>query len=314
MNYTPTVSSILDDKLNGVALWRTVRPWSDLHMVGAVNFKPVYKQFNEQDAFFSDFIYISHAHHETYVKIAEGYKAAGRKVWVDLDDDLMNAPTHNMAKATLDNKSELTKKVIGLADVFTVTTKELADKYSQFAKCKTVVIPNTVWPYELKPEWSNNNRALWRSNISQLRDMWVNWRDCEIIEKTGVAMAYIGAAPPWIDNPPWTPWGPTLTYFDALKKTEAAYFWKPLEDCEFNRCKSNITMLEGAMVGALTICNIKTEQWKPAIQASEVRDRDEAWKRKRYAQMIEFITTHYNSEVAMRVRYELLIEALNLKK
>jgi hypothetical protein len=30
--------------------------------------------------------------------------------------------------------------------------------------------------------------------------------------------------------------------------------------------------------------------------------------------MIEFITTHYNSEVAMRVRYELLIEALNLKK
>lgn len=313
MTYTPTISSILDDKLNGVSLWRTVRPWSDLHAAGLVNFKPVYKVFNEQDAFFSDVIYISHAHHATYIKIAEAYKLAGKKVWVDLDDDLIDSPVHNMAKGSLEMNKDQAIKAIEMADVFTVTTQELADKYGQYAKVTPIIIPNTVWPDELKKEWNSNNRGLWRSNVSQLRDMWVNWKEFEIMEKAGVKMAYIGAAPPWVDNPPWKQWGPTMSYFDAMRKTEAAYFWKPLEDNSFNRCKSNITMLEGAMVGALTVCNLKTWQWTPAIQAREVRDMDEKWKRKRYALMIEFIEKHYNSEVAMQVRYNALIELFKKK-
>lgn len=310
MNRTPRIATLLDDTLNGVSLWRTMRPWSDLHRAGAIELRPIYRTFNEHDAFLFDVLYISHPRAEMFVKIIEAANLAGALVWVDMDDDLMDVPVHNFKKHTIDRGRETTAKIIGAADVFTVSTQEIADKYATIAKTPPVVIPNTVHPGELRRDWNYNNRCLWRSNISQVRDMWVNWRDHERMEKAGISTAFLGAAPPWVDEPKWSEWGPAMSYFRELRKTEAAYFWKPLEDNTFNRCKSNIAMLEGAMCGALTVCNLKHERWRPAITAEEAAERNESWKRRRYADMLAFIEENYNSRTFAEVRYGVLMKAL----
>lgn len=315
MTRIPKILTILGDKLNGVSLWRTIRPWSDLHRAGAIEWQPVYGKFNEHDAYFADVVYIAHALDDAFVKLAEAFRLAGKKVWVDLDDDLLNVPVHNQSRQTILSKAESIKRVIAAADLFTVSTPALLEAYGGYAsgsKIEARVLPNSVFPAELKPEWNGGERGMWRSNYSQLRDMWVHRKDLDVMEKAGVKMAYLGAPPPWLDEPAWQEWGPTLSYFRALQRTEAAYFWKPLEDNSFNRSKSNITMLEGAMCGALTVCNLKTEQWTPAIQAAEVRDRDDNWKRRRYAQMLEWIAQHADSRVVGEQRYQALVELLKL--
>jgi len=306
MNRKPIIAALLDDKLNGVSLWRTVRPFTDLMNAGAIDFKPMFGKFNEHEAYMADVIYLAHFAGPQIEKVAEAYHLAGKRVWFDLDDDLLNPPVHNFGRAEIVKQEASLKRLLATADIFTVSTQELADKYAEYSKAPPVVLVNSVHMEELNPAWNAGVNALWRSNISQERDMHVRWRDWEVMEKAGIKMAYVGVAPAWVDSPAWTPWGPTLSYFSALRKSGASYFWKPLAENHFNRCKSNITMLEGAMVGALTVCNLRDAKWLPAITAEEVRDRDEAWKRKRYAQMLEWISKNANSQIVGQQRWDVV--------
>lgn len=310
MSRLPIVATLLGDKLNGVSLWRTVRPWADLNHAGAVTFKPIYDKYNEHDTFLFDVFYISHASHHNYLKIAEACKLAGKKVWVDLDDDLLGTPVHNMAKDTIARSIDTMLAIVKMADVFTASTPEIAEKYGADLKCPVYVLPNCVHPEELQRQWNGGVRGLWRSNFSQVRDMQVCWKDFDTMTAAGVQMAFIGAYPPWLDNPAWTEWGPTMGYFSALRKANAAYFWKPLEENAFNRAKSNVALLEGAMSGALTVCNLKHDRWRPAISAAEVRDRNDNWKTRRYEDTLAFIEDQYNAAKVNEQRYRILVDLI----
>jgi len=310
MSRLPRIGTILDDKLNGVSMWRTIRPWTDLHKMGVVEFDPMYKVFNEHEPFRFDVLYVAHAHSDQHIKMIEAANLAGCLVWVDLDDDLADIPIHNQKHATIQAASEKAKTIIKMAQIFSVTTPELADKYASIAKVDPIVLPNSIHEAEIKKTWNNNTRALWRSNYTQLRDMWVNRKDYDTMVKGGLQFAFIGAPPPWIDDPKWTEWGPSLSYFNVLRKTEASYFWKPLENIPFNHCKSNIALLEGAMAGALTVSNLKNDKWRPAISADEAVNRNQSWKERRYDDMVEFILEGYNSAKVNTLRYEHLIKHL----
>ena len=309
MSRLPKVAVFVNKNLNGVNLWRAVRPWTDLHRVGAVEVDFHYETFNEHDAYRYDVLYFAHAHHETFFKLMEAANLGGTLVWADLDDDLLAVPIHNQATHTIRRNHKSAVEILRRANIVSTSTPEIAEKYRQYMSVDPVVLPNCIHPEEIGKEWNENDKVLWRGNWSQIRDMWCNKSDHEKINKA-FKLAYIGAVPPWVEQPSWTEWGPAHSYLRAMRRTGVGYFWKPLEDCEFNRAKSNIAMLEGAMAGALTITNLKHERWRPAISVGEAIDRNANWKADRFEKMREFITEHYNSQRVNVERLNHLIKNL----
>ena len=309
MNRLPRIAVFVSKNLNGVNLWRTVRPWTDLHRAGAVEVDFHYETFNEHDSYRYDVIYFAHAHHETFYKLIEAAHLGGTLVWADLDDDLLAVPIHNQATHTIRKNHKPALEILRRANIVSCSTPEIADKYGQHTAAQPIVLPNAIHPQEIADKWNDNAKVLWRGNWSQIRDMWCNKADHDRLQKH-MNLAYIGAVPPWVDEPSWTEWGPTHSYLRAMRKTGVGHIWKPLEDNEFNRAKSNIAMLEGAIAGALTICNLKHGRWKPAISSMEAVDRDAKWKQDRFEKMREFITEHYNAATIADLRYNHLIKHL----
>jgi hypothetical protein len=303
MNRIPRIAVFVGKKLDGVQLWRAVKPWTDLHRMGVVEVDFHYETFQEHDTYRYDVLYICHAHHATFLKLIEAAHLGGTLVWADLDDDLIGVPIHNQAYHTITKGNESAMQILQRANIVSVSTDEIAENYRKYMSVEPVVLANAIHEELIAPTWNENRNVLWRGNWTQIRDMWVNKKDQDILTKSGYGVAYIGAVPPWVEQPSWMEWGPAHSYFRTIKKSGVAFFWKPLEDNRFNRSKSNIAMLEGAMAGALTITNLKHERWKPAITATEAVERADTWKRNRFEQMREFIVEHYNAKVVNEQRY-----------
>ena len=308
MNRLPRIAVFVGKKLDGVQLWRAVKPWTDLHRMGVVEVDFHYETFQEHDTYRYDVLYICHAHHESFLKLIEAAHLGGTLVWVDLDDDLLAIPLHNQAYHTIMRGNKSALEILKRANIVSVSTQEIADTYREHLNCEPVVLPNAIYPVLSAMAWNENRKVLWRGNWTQIRDMWVNRKDMDTLTKSGYAIAYIGAVPPWVEKPSWMEWGPAHSYFRTIKKSGVGFFWKPLENNRFNLAKSNIAMLEGAMAGALTVCNIKHERWTPAISATEAVDRPDTWKRNRFEQMREFITANYNARTVNEARYRHLME------
>lgn len=306
---------VLDGKeMSGVSLWRLVRPWTALHRAGLVEVDIAYVHLQQQDLYRYDVIVLAHAHHETLLKALRGAHLAGCAVWVDCDDDIANVPKHNFKEPSLTAKAKVFRQILAEADIVSFSTPKLAEVYGGEIKATPAVLPNSVYMDELKKEWNGGKNVLWRGNGSQLRDIWVNIKDFEKLGNAGFSFAWMGFPMPFI--PPedlvYLEWGPSHEYFNVLRRTQASFFWKPLEDNQFNNGKSNIAMLEGAMAGALTISNMTNPMWTPAIKATEAIERNDNWKQRRYADMLQFIENEYNARTVDIMRYEHLINALGL--
>lgn len=310
MNRLPRIGIFESKTLNGVSLWRSVRPWTDLFKAGAVELEFYYESIQEQEFYKLDVIYLAHVFDERILRLIEGAQLGGCLVWVDLDDDLEGVGIHNQKAHTIKKDAPNVRKILAAANIVSFSTTEIQEKYQQFCKVESVVLPNSVHRYEVAPEWNGGDRVLWRGNFTQSRDMWVNKGDHDRMLEKGLKFVYAGLPPSWVEDPRWVEWGPTHSYFKALRDGKASFFWKPLEDLPFNHCKSNIAMLEGAMAGALTVTNFKDPKWLPAIDLQQLFGNDEKWMRKRYQQMIEFIFDGYDAAKVGESRYNHLIKSL----
>lgn len=307
MQRLPRIAILESKTLNGVGLWRSIRPWMDLYKAGAVEVEFFYESIQEQEFYKYDVLYLSHVFDSRIIRLIEGSQLGGCKVWIDLDDDLEGVGDHNQKAHTIRKELSSIPGIMGAANIFSVSTQEIKDKYQKYMKAEAAVLPNAVHVAELKKEWNGGNKVLWRGNFTQSRDMWVNKKDQDAMIEKGYKFVHMGIPPSWIDKPTWLEWGPTHSYFNVLRKSQASYFWKPLEDNKFNRCKSNIAMLEGAMAGALTITNLDDPKWLPAISTQQLFANDDAWMKKRYAKMIDFIYENYDAAKVAKARYDHLI-------
>lgn len=312
MNRVPRVGIFESKNLNGVSLWRSIRPWSDLHRAGAVQCEVYYESIQEQEFYLLDVLYIAHVFDERILRLIEGAQLGGCKVWVDLDDDLEGVGNHNQKAHTIKKDAKNVRKILAAANIVSFSTPEIKAKYQQYCKADAAVLPNSIHLFEMGKEWNGGKRVLWRGNFTQSRDMWLNRKDQERMLAHGMDFIYMGIPPSWEDTPKWLEWGPTHSYFRALRDGKASFFWKPLEDNAFNRCKSNIAMLEGAMAGALTVTNLDDPKWLPAITVDQLLGNSESWMKKRYEKMIEFISDEYDAAKVGQARYEHLIKSLSV--
>lgn len=187
-------------------------------------------------------------------------------VVVDYDDDYTGVPPHNPRAHHYMNDA-IQRKIRSFlteADVVVVSTPDLKRKLMQHNK-RTVVIPNGL----------DDRLFTHKPAVGKLRPRTVVWRggDSHIDDLAGFKEAMVKAAhetPTAIWHfvghpagefikrmPPGTvvdhPFLDVLAYFGKLAELEPHILVVPLADTHFNRCKSNISILEGTWAGAVVV-------------------------------------------------------------
>ena len=208
----------------------------------------------------------------TACEIAENAKEIGTRIWVDMDDLIIenHIPPANQFAAIFREKaiSESLKTCLGMADVVSVSTNTLKKAlvfYGYAPSDKIHVIPNAL------PDWAWNKRSpyrkpaprpliAWRGSQTHTGDLML-LRDA-FTDYPNLDFLFIGSEP-W---PLYERYGGKLSkvllkdwtrgqakYFKALKAEQPDYSVVCLENVAFNHAKSNISMLEFMLAGAPTI-------------------------------------------------------------
>lgn len=192
---------------------------------------------------------------------------AGCKIWVDIDDLLWNIPPSNSAATTWSPTAEENLfRALAAADVVTVTTEELAKHTSSKTDRPVIVIPNAWNDYavSMPDTWNGDDSKtpgiatyFWRGSNTHAGDLYSHRAIFK--ERDDVIFRFMGELPwyllktygGYLDRLNWDSFTPnTAKYFDKIKEIAPEAFIFPLEDNDFNRCKSNIAWIEATLAGA----------------------------------------------------------------
>jgi glycosyltransferase involved in cell wall biosynthesis len=200
------------------------------------------------------------------IAICEEAKKAGVKIVYDFDDRFDCIPPENPAAAVyVEQKQREVWDMIELADVVTVSTRDLARRVQGRAKDVRVLpnhIPASIWPRRNEPD-PEITRILWAGSPTHRRDLAVaapaiarvlerhkgKVRFVCFGEKIPEALAGAGAHVDLMDFVDFT------EYADALAKVRADVAIAPLEANEFNAGKSAVKVLEYGAAGYATFCS-----------------------------------------------------------
>jgi len=206
------------------------------------------------------------------------WKAKGKKIIIDFDDDYINIPEDSPEQTEVTDKntgevfrfpakmrSLYVQMFIQLADMVVVTTNELRSLYLLWNK-NIKVIPNCVSP-EMKrdkPKTKNEKiRILWTGSSSHLPDLaLIKGPFQRIVEKYGDQIEIHLQSPldektlkdivPSAICHPAVPFG---DYLNVIQDINADIAVAPLRPHVFNRSKSNLkfsqmTLMEAAFIGS----------------------------------------------------------------
>lgn len=226
-------------------------------------------------------------------EVMVGYKKSGAFIVYELDDLIWNAPRWSPHFGSLPGDvKERIKQMLRHVDRITVTTEPLAEEMRTIAKGKEIV----VVPNFLPPFWRNLKltedptktkfRIGWAGAIAHARDLAIL---NPLIEKLAgeVEWVFFGNRPEGLAE------HPDVRFVEATSKIQD-YPAKlstmdfdlavvPLELSKFNRCKSNIKVLELGMLGIpviatdiepyrdiknITLVKNQLDQWEAAIRFS----------------------------------------------
>jgi hypothetical protein len=206
----------------------------------------------------------------SHVGLAELSKKMGLKICCDYDDLLNDIPIGNPAYQVFMRKEtwENVQKMLGLAEVVTVSTDYLGEKLGQG---KAVTIHNALPPY-ITPSRPHhqNNLIIWRGSPTHVRDIGNGFQIIANFLKahTDWNIVIMGDPPPQASVLPakqrqLLPWMSPPDYLATLKQMAPKVLVSFLEDSPFNRAKSNISYLESVSCGAAFIGSRLPEFDKP---------------------------------------------------
>lgn len=191
-------------------------------------------------------------------------KDLGLKIWVDLDDWKDIPKEHIMYDAYKETFDELSfKKMLMLADVITVTNWRMSSNYTAeypFIAEKVRVVPNAIndYVYSFK-SLSKEKRIVYRGGQNHIYDVKV-YQDAirqVLVDNPDWQFLSIGQDIRRLKTLPNYQYLGNFelhTYFGLICGLNPSIFIVPLKDNEFNRCKSNISWLEGTLSGAACLC------------------------------------------------------------
>jgi hypothetical protein len=229
----------------------------------------------------ADVLYLERPANANFHKACTIAKDYNVPLWIDYDDNLFDVPPYNPAYENYSKKQtkEVLASCIKMADVVTVTTKELQIVYGNLNKnIKVVENAFNDYNYKLEKKPSKNESLCWRGSRTHRNDLlgvldemvelsnkYEDWGWCFV----GSDLWYVTDN---IANHYQTNELPQLKFFKFMKNTNAAIQLAPLAFNRFNVGKSNIAWLEGVFAGSCCIAPHLPEWEKPGIETYKNRD------------------------------------------
>jgi len=186
-------------------------------------------------------------------------KECGVKLWIDHDDNLLDLNPENKYY-NLYNRQEIKANIINIikiADVLTVTTRYLKAAYKKYSK-NIIVIPNAFNDDVIKRKLQieRKNVVFWRGADSHLYNLLSYGAGMnKAIENFPGWDFYFMGYYPWMlsDKKLYIEPQDIIIYFKTIAKISPSVVHVPLFPDNFNVCRSNISVIEGAYAGAVCI-------------------------------------------------------------
>lgn len=243
------------------------------------------------DAIRAHVVYAMRTIRDLDVHVAETAIRMGLPLWYDADDDYFNVSEDSPAYVGFQDPRvrEVITWFIKNSDVMTVSTADLAEKYSKLrpeGSRPIDVVPNALDDYaldlSLPPEETSEKWMVWRGGATHQADLWdFAEQFWDFLERTPEEwkVLFQGYSPVFIrDGFAWRPknfQGRVLmnryikNYYAFMHSLrEKSRPWAqivPLSDNSFNRSKSNIAALEAVYAGAIPVVPDWDEWQLPAV-------------------------------------------------
>lgn len=248
-----------------------------------------------------DILFLQRPKMKQQLSLANKAIALGLKIWIDIDDLITEVPVYSPAHQAY--TESVVKEIIQLYQnlnpkhtLITVSTKYLGDKILEInPNLNVVVIKNAIDEklfgknlYEQSLNIEGPRIIGWRGSETHNMDLY-KYKD-EITESiaTGSTWEFMGHKPLFIydmnskhfDKIILTTLGGPLEFFMYItqqkKNGRWGYWVTMLEDNNFNRCKSNIMLLEALMAGAVPIVP-NWDEWKLVPEKLRYNNKTELW-------------------------------------
>jgi len=213
-----------------------------------------------------DAVFLQRAFIPDQVGLGNLAKEHGKPVITDYDDFLFAVQEDNPTHITYSQHASKSNVELccRMSDVLTVSTEELKQKLLPFNE-NIVVVPNAI-DFDLvkpmSPEIPRNPLVVWRGGSSHQEDF--REHTDAILDAhdkfPNYHFAFVGFNPWWITKRmdqkrfrvlPFD--GSYVNYMRNLCKLRGAIHIVPLADNVFNRCKSNISVLEATVAGSVVL-------------------------------------------------------------
>lgn len=264
MEFKPKILEYFDKYDSVCSLWRGSGTNSELVRLGLIETKEANWNENWSTIRKYNIAFFQRPMHKNCIDQVFLCKDLGLKIWIDLDDWKECPKEHPSYEDYRQSFDELSfKKILYCADVISVTNDRLLQKYSEaYSELadRFCIIPNAIndYVYPFTP-LSNNKVIVYRGGLNHSYDIKI-YQD--VIRSV------------MFDNPDWhfVSIGQDIrrlktlsnyqfigrfelhSYFGLIRSINPAIFIVPLQDNDFNRCKSNISWLEGTLAGAACLC------------------------------------------------------------
>lgn len=246
----------------------------------------------EEDAFYGyDLVFVEHAVNEPALRTILNARNCMKRVWIDHDDDLLHVPPYNPAAEYYANpgNQKFITEALRLADLVTVTTPALHSLYKPYRNGTPIhIIPNAWMDYDyglrkLEPV-RKPIQIGWRGAATHDKDIDSVSAPLNLLLKDPAFTFRVWGRFPWMlegmnrDN--FTPWSSMRTFFASFLRNPPDFLFVPLIDNPFNRGKSPITVIEGALAGAPVIAPASLPEFNiPGV----IRYRDNSHLREIFA-------------------------------
>jgi hypothetical protein len=209
-----------------------------------------------------DIVMLQRPYQSTMLDFCKHVKQMNIKLWVDYDDNMFTVSPENRAWPIFSdpNIQKNIKAFLTLADVITVTNKDLQDFYLQFNK-NVIIVPNafndSIFPVErVLPARTDN--VVWRGSDTHIYDIMLYTSAINQVtsEFPQFEFTYVGYNPWFLEQGKNVTFHKALDiidYFTTIYTLAPKVVQVPLFDSNFNRCKSNIAFIEATYWGAVAI-------------------------------------------------------------
>ncbi len=240
------------------------------------------------------------------VEVIKEFQKAGAKVVYDTDDGQDAIPPHIVNKFEFNKVLPSFYKFVKYADLITVTTPELKAHVRKHTKKPIVVLPNSIDPSEFPAKGKEDKIKIgYSGSISHTYDIEIAYPAIKALKKKySVYFEILGFQH---DFCKYKKPVKVYKYYEALASLNADIMICPLEDTEFNRCKSPLKFLESSMTGAAVLAS-NVYPYKREMKKDWLVNDDE-W----YARLEELILNKEKREQMAKEQREWILKNRDIR-